>query len=278
MTGTGAARPAGGQRDRAAAVPAVVTTETFAPAPGAAPLPRMLAAQTAMELRLSLRNGEQVLLTLLIPLLLTALLVAEPFLGEVEGRRVDFVVPGVLALAVTSAAFTGLAIGTGFERKYGVLKRLGATALPRWGLLGGKTLAVLCVELLQVVLVGGLGLALGWRPHGSVLAALALVVVGTAAFAGLGLLMAGTLRAEATLAAANLAWFLLLFFGGVLFPLSKFPAGLAAVLGYLPTAALSEGLRAVLRDGAALPTQSLLTLLAWAVVTLGAAAVTFKWE
>src|SRR5215203_4563321 len=143
----------------------MVSVGTFAPAPGAAPLRRMLAAQTAMELRLSLRNGEQVLLTLLIPLLLTALLVAEPFLGEMAGRRVDFVVPGVLALAITSAAFTGLAISTGFERKYGVLKRLGATALPRSVLLLGKTAAVLCVELLQVLLVGGLGLALGWRPH-----------------------------------------------------------------------------------------------------------------
>jgi ABC-2 type transport system permease protein len=250
----------------------------FTPAPGAAPLPRMLAAQTAMELRLSLRNGEQVLLTLLIPLLLTAVLVAEPFIEVDGGRRVDFVVPGVLALAVTSAAFTGLAIGTGFERKYGVLKRLGATALPRSVLLLGKTGAVLCVELLQVLLVGGLGLALGWRPHGSPVAVLVLVVLGTAAFAGLGLLMAGALRAEATLAAANLVWFLLLFFGGALFPLSKFPAGLADVLRWLPTAALSDGLRDVLRDGATLPTGPVLTLLAWAVVGLGAAAATFKWE
>ncbi len=253
----------------------------FAPAPGAAPLPRMLAAQTVMELRLALRNGEQVLLTLLIPLLLTVLLVVEPFLGDVEGRRVDFVVPGVLALAITSAAFTGLAIGTGFERKYGVLKRLGATALPRSVLLLAKSGAVLCLELLQVALVGGLGLALGWRPHGglaAVLGTVTLVAVGTAAFAGLGLLMAGTLRAEATLAAANLVWFLLLFFGGVLFPLSRFPAGLASVLEFLPTAALSEGLRDVLRDGVAVPTRAVLTLLAWAVLALGAAAATFKWE
>src|SRR4029453_17290729 len=159
------------------------TAGTFAPAPGRAPTGRMLAAQTRMELTLALRNGEQVLLTLLLPLLLTAVLVAEPFIEVDDGRRVDFVVPGVLALAVTSAAFTGLAIGTGFERKYGVLKRLGATALPRSVLLRAKPGAVLCVELLQVVLVGGLGLALGWRPHGSLLAVLLLVVAGTAAFA-----------------------------------------------------------------------------------------------
>ena len=255
---------------------------TFTPAPGAAPPARMLAAQTRMELRLSLRNGEQVLLTLLIPLLLTVLLALEPFLGDADdGRRIDFVVPGVLALAITSAAFTGLAIGTGFERKYGVLKRLGATALPRPVLLLGKTGAVLCIELLQVALVGGLGLALGWRPTGgagAVVTTVLLVVAGTAAFAGLGLLLAGSLRAEATLAAANLAWFLLLFFGGVLFPLDRFPAGLASVLQFLPTAALSDGLRAVLRDGAGLPVQSLLTLAVWAVVAFGAAAVTFKWE
>jgi ABC-2 type transport system permease protein len=257
------------------------STGDFAPAPEAAPLGRMLAAQTRMELRLALRNGEQVLLTLLIPLLLTAVLVAEPFIEVDDGRRVDFVVPGVLALAVTSAAFTGLAISTGFERKYGVLKRLGATALPRSALLLGKTAAVLCIELLQVVLVGGLGLALGWRPAGgagAVLSTALLVIAGTAAFAGLGLLMAGALRAEATLAAANLVWFLLLFFGGVLFPLTKFPAGLAHVLQFLPTAALSDGLREVLRDGAGLPVRSLVTLVVWAGLALGAAATTFKWE
>ena len=254
---------------------------SFVPAAGAAPLSRMLAAQTRMELRLSLRNGEQVLLTLLIPLLLTAVLVAEPFIEVDSGRRVDFVVPGVLALAVTSAAFAGLAISTGFERKYGVLKRLGATALPRSVLLLGKTAAVLCIELLQVLLVGGLGLALGWRPTGgagAVPSTILLVVAGTAAFAGLGLLMAGALRAEATLAGANLVWFLLLFFGGVLFPLTKFPAGLANVLQFLPTAALSDGLREVLRDGGGLPVRSLVTLIVWAVVALGAAATTFKWE
>jgi ABC-2 type transport system permease protein len=243
-------------------------SDTFAPAPGPAPTARMLAAQARMELRLSLRNGEQVLLTLLIPLLLTAVLVAEPFIEVDDGPRVDFVVPGVLALAVTSAAFTGLAIATGFERKYGVLKRLGATALPRSVLLLGKTAAVLCIELVQLLLVGGLGLA----------SAVLLVLAGTAAFSGLALLLAGTLRAEATLAAANLAWFLLLFFGGVLFPLSKFPAGLAEVLRFLPTAALSDGFRSVLRDGAGLPVQALLTLAVWAIVTLCAAAATFKWE
>jgi ABC-2 type transport system permease protein len=253
-------------------------TATFVPAPGAASLPRMLLAQTAMELRLSLRNGEQVLLTLLIPLLLTVLLVAEPFLGEVDGgRRVDLVVPGVLALAVTSAAFTGLAIGTGFERKYGVLKRLGATALPRSVLLGGKTLAVLCVELLQVLLVGGLGLALGWRPQGSPLAVLVLVVLGTAAFAGIGLLMAGTLRAEATLAGANLVYLLLLAGGAVIVPLARYPDAAQPLLTLLPTGALAEGLRE-LCSGRGLDAGPVAVLVAWAVGAGLATARTFRWE
>ena len=198
----------------------------LSPRPGAAPLPRMLAAQTAAELKLVLRNGEQVLLSLVIPLALVVLLVTVPFIS-VEGaasggERADFFVPGILALAVMSAAFTGQAIAVGFERQYGVLKRLGATALPRSVLLAAKTLAVLVVELLQVSLLCLVGLVLGWDPQGSPLAVLALVVVGTAAFSGLGLLLGGTMRGLTTLAAANLLWFVLLVLGGVLFPLSAF--------------------------------------------------------
>lgn len=251
---------------------------TFRPRPGAAPRGRMLAAQTAMELRLTLRHGEQLLISMVIPLLLTVVLVSEPFITVSGGRRVDFFVPGILALAVMSAAFTGQAIATGFERKYGVLKRLGGTALPRSVLLMGKTGAVCCVELIQVALICLVGLALGWHPHGSPLAVLVLIVLGTAAFSGMGLLMAGTLRAEATLAAANLVWFVLLFFGGVMFPLSKFPHALEQVLRYLPIAALSDGLRAVLADGVHLPARDGITLLVWALVTLGAAAMTFRWD
>ncbi|MDT4972998.1 MAG: type transport system permease protein, partial [Pseudonocardiales bacterium] len=119
----------------------MTATVSYVPAPDAAPRSRMLAAQTRMELRLLLRNGEQVGLTLVVPLLLEVFLNL-PLLSSLGGsRRIDFVVPSVLALAVMSSAFTGLAIGTGFERKYGVLKRLGATALPRSVLLLGKTLA-----------------------------------------------------------------------------------------------------------------------------------------
>ena len=252
----------------------------FTPAPGAAPLHRMVRAQAGSELKLLLRNGEQFLLTLVVPLLLL-IVGANVDLGSVtagSGRRIDAVVPGVLALAVLSTAFTGQAIATGFERRYGVLKRLGATPLPRWGLLAGKSLAVLAIEVLQVALVSGLGVALGWHPHGNPLAVLALLAVATAAFTGLALLMAGSLRAEATLAGANLVWLLLLLGGGVIAPLSRYPHGLRPLLELLPLAALSEGLRAVLAHGSALPASHLGVLAAWALVAGGAAAATFRWE
>ena len=253
------------------------TASPFAPAPGAAPVGRMFVAQTGMELRLLLRNGEQVVLTLVIPLLLLFFFNL-PLLYSLGGRRIDFVVPSILALAVMSSAFTGLAIGTGFERKYGVLKRLGATALPRSVLIIGKTSAVLILEAVQIVLICGLGFALGWHPQGDPLWPVLLIVIGTAAFGGLGLLVAGTLRAEVTLAAANLIWLILLFCGGIAIPLDKFPPGLANVLQLLPSAALSDGLHLVLQDGSGPPVRALVTLLAWTAFAVPAAARWFRWE
>jgi ABC-2 type transport system permease protein len=250
---------------------------TFTPRPGAGAPARMLAAQAATELRLALRNGEQVLLTLLIPLLLLFFFNL-PLLYSLDGPRIAFVAPSIIALAVMSASFTGLAIGTGFERKYAVLKRLGATALPRSVLIGGKTLAVLLLELLQIVLICGAALALAWHPHGDPVLALLLVVLGTLAFGGLGLLVAGTLRAEITLAAANLIWLVLMFAGGIAIPLDKFGTAARDFLQYLPSAALSDGLHAVLQHGDALPVRDTLTLLVWAAVAVPAAARWFKWE
>jgi ABC-2 type transport system permease protein len=237
----------------------------------------MLTAQTGMELRLLLRNGEQVGLTLVIPLLLEFFFNL-PMLYSLSGRRIDFVVPSVLALAVMSASFTGLAIGTGFERKYAVLKRLGATALPRSILLLGKTCAVLILQVLQIALICGLGFALGWQPHGNALWAAVLIVLATFAFGGLGLLLAGTVRAEVTLAAANLIWLILLFCGGIAIPLDRFPAGVADVLRYLPSAALSDGLHQVLQHGAGFPGRQAATLMVWAAVALPAAARWFRWQ
>jgi len=251
---------------------------SFRPQPGAAPAARMLAAQTRMELRLLLRNGEQVGLTLVIPLLLEFFFNLPLLYSLGVPRRIDFVVPSVLALAVMSASFTGLAIGTGFERKYAVLKRLGATALPRRILIAGKTGAVLILQLLQAVLIGGFGFALGWRPTGTGAWAVVLIVLGTFAFGGLGLLLAGTVRAEVTLAAANLIWLVLLFAGGIAIPLSRYPGPAADVLRLLPSAALSNGLHQVLEDSGGVPVRSLVTLLVWAGLALPTAARYFRWE
>ena len=251
---------------------------SFAPAPAAGSRAGMLAAQTRMELRLLLRNGEQVGLTLVIPLLLEFFFNLPLLYSLGTPRRIDFVVPSVLALAVMSASFTGLAIGTGFERKYAVLKRLGATALPRQVLIGGKTCAVLILQVLQAALICLLGLALGWQPAGGAGWAVLLIVAGTFAFGGLGLLLAGTVRAEITLAAANLAWLVLLFAGGIAIPLSRYPGPAADVLRYLPSAALSDGLHQVLQHGGGSPWRALVTLLVWAVLALPAAARFFRWE
>jgi ABC-2 type transport system permease protein len=251
---------------------------TFTPAPGAAPLPAMVRAQAAYEVRAMLRNGEQLLLTLVIPVVLLLLFGATSLLDLGPGRRVDFLTPGIIALAIMSTAFTGQAIGAGFERRYGVLKRLGATPLPRSGLIMAKTIGVIAVEILQVAAVAAVAYALGWRPHGNLASVACLVLLGTAAFSGLGLLLAGTLRAEATLAAANLVYVLLLILGGVLFPLTEFPGAVAAALGLLPISALADGLRQVLQHGAALPGKDIVVLAVWSVAGIALAARFFRWE
>jgi ABC-2 type transport system permease protein len=256
---------------------AVGTKGHFAPRPAAAPRGRMLRAQSRMEFRLSLRNGEQVGLTLVIPLLLLVFFNLPLLYSLGSDRRIDYVVPSIMALAIMSAAFTGLAIATGFERKYGVLKRLGATALPRSVLVGGKTIAVGLLEVVQIALICALGFALAWHPHGNPIWVVLLLALGTAAFGGLGLLVAGTLRAEVTLAAANLIWMVLLFAGGIAIPLSKF-GGARDVLQYLPSAALSDGLHQVLQFGHGLPVHDVLTLLVWSAIALPAAARWFRWE
>ncbi|MEO6205490.1 MAG: ABC transporter permease [Mycobacteriales bacterium] len=250
-------------------------TGTLTPAPATATTGAMLRAQTLAELRMTLRNGEQLLLNLVVPLGLLVVLAKVP-LVSVSGRRIDFAVPGVLALAVMSSAFTGQAIATGFERYYGVLKRLGATPLPRPVLLAAKTLCVLTVQVLQLGAICLLGLALGWQPHGNAPDALLLIALGTAAFSGLGLLLGGTLRGLTSLAVANLLWFVLLALGGVVFPLHE-TGGAERVLQYLPTAALSDGLRTLFASGDLLG-RDVLTLVVWAVVALTTAARAFRWE
>jgi ABC-2 type transport system permease protein len=238
----------------------------------------MILAQARLETRLLLRNAEQVLLAIVIPALMLIAFSAEP-IGTVTGpSRIDYFAPGIIGAAVLSTAFTSQAIATGFERRYGVLKRLGASPLPRWGLMLGKSLSILAVECVQMALLIVIALLMGWSPHGSPLAVLLLVVLGTATFSGLALLLAGSLRAEATLAVANFVFLIFLAIGGVVVPLDKFGHGAQSALQYLPIGALTNGLRDVLQHGAALPWGPVGILAAWAVVAIAAAAKTFKWE
>ncbi|MFD2080039.1 ABC-2 type transport system permease protein [Actinopolymorpha cephalotaxi] len=265
-----------------------MSAATFTPRPGAASLPRMVVAQGLMEARLLFRNGEQVVLALVIPLLLLAAGTLAPGLSLGPQRRIDVLAPGVIGLAVMSTAFTSLAIATAFERRYGVLKRLGVSPLPRTGLLAGKVLAVLMVEVVQVVLIGAVAYALGWRPSlgaGTVGAVVVLVVAGTSAFAALGLLMAGTLRAEATLAGANLVYLLLVVCGATLVPVTSYPAAIQPLIGWLPSAALAEGLRQVLgaAGATAVPSWGAVAgsvgiLVAWLLAAALATSRTFRWE
>ncbi|MGD9528631.1 ABC transporter permease [Pseudonocardia sp.] len=249
---------------------------TFAPRPGAGSRPAMLAAQAGTELRLALRHGEQALLTLLIPAVLLVGLTLVDVVALPE-PRVAHVVPSVLALAVMSTAFTGQAIALGFDRRYGVVRRLAATALPRWLLVAGRLVAVLGVVVVQILVLGGLALALGWRPPVAGLGwALLLVLLGCAAFGAAGLLLGGTLRAEIVLAVANLVWFVLLLAGGIVVPLEQLPEPLAVVAAVLPSGALAEGLRTALVTGAAPGWGPVSVLVAWAVVAGAVAARTVR--
>jgi ABC-2 type transport system permease protein len=240
-----------------------------------------LVAQSRTEVTLTLRRGESVLLTLGIPVLLLTFLSLADVLPKPDGVRdaVDFLFPGILALAVLSAALVGPAIATGFEREYGVLKRLGVTPLGRPAIVAAKTAAVLAVELVQVVVLTALAFALGWRPDGAtVLAAVAGIALATVAFAGAGLLLGGVLPGLTTLAAANGLYVVLLLVSGFVFPLDELPSGMRAGARLLPSTALGEILQAALRTGVDGSTRPWLVLAVWALAMPALAARLFRWR
>lgn len=242
---------------------------------------RAVLAQTGVEVRLTLRRGENLLVTLLIPaaVLLGFSAVEDPPAGY--GQTVDFLLPGVLALAVISTGMVSLGIATAYERFYKVLKRLGATPLTRLDLIMAKSGAVLAVEAVQVAVLVGLAAGLqGWRPASLavVWTAVPLLALGTVCFSGLGLLMAGSLRAEATLGLANALYLALLAVGGMVVSLDRFPGWLADLARLLPSTALAEALRSVLAGGTVPGALDLAVLAAWAVGAVLLAARTFRWE
>lgn len=237
---------------------------------------RRVYAQTAWELRAVLSNGEQLLLTFVIPVILLIGLGATEVVDLGTGDRLSLVVAGVITVAVMSTAFTSLAIGTAFDRRSEALALLGTTPLTRaeWGL--ARVLAVLAVELLQLAVIFAVAALLGWQAAG-LLSILALVLIGTAAFGSLGLLLGGTVRAEAVLALANGIYLLLLFGGGTVIAADRLPAGLGALVTGLPSGALGDGLRAAASGGAVSAT-TWLVLAVWAVVGAGLSMRLFRWR
>ena len=195
-----------------------------------------------------------------------------------DGDPIDFLLPGILALAIMSTALVSVAIATGFERQMGVLKRLGSTPLSRRQLLAAKTAAVVVIEVLQIIVLLAEGFVLGFRFSAPSLGiALVAAVLATIAFAGIGLLMAGTLPALTTLAAANGVYLLLLLVSGMIFPLDELPSGMQAVAKLLPSTALAQVFHGALGD-ASVPGSALVVLLVWAIAAPLAAARFFRWE
>ncbi|MEP6659650.1 MAG: ABC transporter permease [Acidimicrobiales bacterium] len=237
-----------------------------------------LLAQTRVEVTLTARRGESLLLTLGIPVLLLVFFSLVDVLPTGTAKGIDFLAPGILALAVMSTAMVGLGIATGFERSYGVLKRLGATPLGRPRLVAAKVASVLAIELGQFAVLIPVAFALGWHAGSGWPASLGAVLLGTAAFAGVGLLMAGRLRGEVNLAAANGLYLVLLLVGGMVIPLTKLPSGLRSVARALPSGALSDALHGALTKGLSVPARAWVVLVVWAVIAPAAAAATFRWE
>ncbi len=244
----------------------------------AASLPVRVLRHGSYEALAMLRNGEQLVLAIVLPLLALTALVITPLLDPYGPSRIDIAAPGVLALCTMSTAFTGQGIATGFDRRYGVLRFLSTTPLGRSGLILGKAVAVAGVLAVQLVVIGGAAALMGWSPRAEgILPAAVLLLVGSAAFTALGLLVAGTLRPEATLAVTNLVWILLAAAGGVIIPAASLPAAAEPFVAVLPSSALGDGLRSALVDGALDPI-ACLVLLAWAALASLAAIRWFKWS
>ena len=237
----------------------------------------MVRAATGLELKMLIRNGEQLLLAIVIPLAVLIGLTTMKIV-QLDDPRVDTVTPGVLALAILSTAFTSQAITTAFDRRYGVLKRLAAAGVGKGLLVVGKCGAALMVIVGQWVLLGVVALLLGWHPHGNPVWLVLLALLGAATFIGLALLLGGTLRAEAVLAFANIIWFVMVLIGGVVIPLTKSPQWLRVVGELTPAGALSDGLRAVLQTGTAPSAGNLLVLLVWILIGWVGTVRWFKWQ
>ncbi|WP_304275030.1 ABC transporter permease [Rothia mucilaginosa] len=255
--------------------------EEYIPPRANYPLVRVI-EQGRYETMAMLRNGEQLMLNIIFPVMALFALrftgLIDEYANSVGVSRMDAAVPGVLALCVISTALSGQGIATGFDRRYGVLRFLATTPLGRNGLIMGKCIAVLVVVAIQFTLVAALGYGLGWRPDAiAVSRSIITMLMGAGAFTALGLLIAGTVRAEATLAIVNIAWVILAGAGGVVFPLKSFPDWYAGIVAWSPSAALGDALRGnfIQHQWLADPHW---VLIVWTVVIGFVASRKFKWS
>jgi ABC-2 type transport system permease protein len=250
-----------------------------------APALRSVTALAAHDLRLTARRGENVLVTIVIPIAVLLFFASTGIIPSTSGRSVDFLVPGAIALAIVASGLVNLGIATAYERSYGVLKRLGGAPIPRWGLIAAKVAAILSLEIVQVAALLAVGvIVMGWGPGSgsSPVLFVAAIVLGTITFASLGLLLAGTLRAEATLALANGLFLGFLMLGGIVLPIDHLPEALQPLAALLPSTALADLLRISLASGLeATPPEasaSAVILAAWAIGAAGRTVRTFRWE
>ena len=249
-----------------------------APAGLPASLARRVLSQGRYEAATMLRNGEQLVLMIVMPLLGLIALAVTPILDGMGNSRINIATPGILALCALSTAFTGQGIATGFDRRYGVLRFLSTTPLGKAGLIAGKVIAVLVALAIQVAIISTVAAFMGWRPAAAgVLLAILLLVLGACTFTALGLLIAGTVRPEATLAITNLGWILLAAMGGIVLPASRFSATMAGIVDWLPSGALGTVMRAALLEGR-VDLFAIVILLAWAAAGSVAAVKWFKWN
>lgn len=238
-------------------------------------------AQTLAEVRMTVRRGETLLLTVGIPVLLLVFFSEAHVIATPDRSRVDFVAPGILALCVLSTSLVALSIATGFERSFGVLRRLHVTPLGRRRLIGAKIAGVVVTEVLQVLILAAVALLLHWHPRGGLFGATevtAVLLLGSAGCAGIGLALAGRLRAEVNLAATNGLYLVLLLVSGIVVPLTSLPPFVRRAVVVLPTGALAEGLHRVLGRGVAVTGTDWLVLGLWAVLAPLAAARTFRFD
>ena len=229
-----------------------------------------------VDLRAAVRDNEQLLLTIGIPAVLLVFFSLVDVLPTGAGEPVDFLAPSVLALAVLSMAFVRLAIGLGFDRGFGAIRRFAATPLRVSEFWLAKFAVTVVLTTGQLVLLGGIALLLGWTPSPHALFPLTLTL-GLITFVGLAFVAAGVTEGLKALALANAIYILLLLVSGIVFELDELPGWLEAGVKWLPSTALAELFRTGL-GGSAGPSWAWTTLVVWAVASPLVAIRVFRYS